>query len=274
MQFRLEPLRLAVVTVLLLSVASCATGVDQEPRSATGPRQEATVSHPAASKPHARGSASPDASPSQSTSPSATPSAAAASTPPAARSSSRTPLRQRLLSAEELPGFNDEFSWRAAGTRGREGKDTFGTCHRYAMTSIGAMRVTVAEYAPAKGSAADTASELVAEFPDPRTAIRAFEVLKSWRAGCEEKLSAYEQHRVGGLQKVEVPSGRAAWYMLQYGPPENGSEDEGWFDSQGIARVGRRIAVLQMRLLGQDFNYPAGQEPMVEAVRRAAAKLG
>jgi hypothetical protein len=37
---------------------------------------------------------------------------------------------------------------------------------------------------------------------------------------------------------------------------------------------GRRLAVLTMRLEGQDYNYDAGDEPMVHAVRAAAAKLG
>jgi hypothetical protein len=32
--------------------------------------------------------------------------------------------------------------------------------------------------------------------------------------------------------------------------------------------------VLQMRGIGQDYNYPAGEEPMVGGVERAAAGLG
>ena len=32
--------------------------------------------------------------------------------------------------------------------------------------------------------------------------------------------------------------------------------------------------MLQMRLAAQDYDYPAGEEPMVAAVQRAAAKAG
>ncbi len=45
------------------------------------------------------------------------------------------------------------------------------------------------------------------------------------------------------------------------------------FDAQGLVLSGTRMALLQMRMLGQDYNYPAGREPMVAAVRTAATQL-
>jgi hypothetical protein len=62
--------------------------------------------------------------------------------------------------------------------------------------------------------------------------------------------------------------------MLTYGPASGETDDDAYFDAQGLARVGKRISVLQMRLVGQDYNYPSGHEPMVQAVRTAAGKLG
>ena len=41
-----------------------------------------------------------------------------------------------------------------------------------------------------------------------------------------------------------------------------------------MAVVGTRIAMVEMVLAGQDYNYEPGQEPMVAAVQRATDRLG
>lgn len=188
------------------------------------------------------------------------------------------------LSAEELPGFNAEFTWRVKSDRTSEPRRPFGTCHKFAMTSIGASAVAVRTYQPAPelSDSGATAGNLVATFPDPKTAKRAYEVLKSWTAQCADELSRHKPREVGMLQDVELPRGlspdlspaRASgnWYLLMYGPVP-GDPDAAYFDAQGLARVGSRVSVLEMRLIGQDYNYPFGQEPMVEAVQASAAKL-
>lgn len=259
------------VAVLTLALTACSAEAARPSTSAAGPSRRDASS---AAKPGPSRSTSPSKPPAPTGSPSPTPTASTATPSEQGGASSGTRLEQRLLSAEEMPGFNDGFTWGEAGTRRREGRSLFGTCHRFAMTSIGAMRVVVREYAATQGADADSAGELVAQFPDQRTARRAFAVLRSWRGQCDDKLATYDRHRVGDLQHVDVTNGDAGWYLLTYGPPSGGSEDDGWFDSQGLTRVGSRIAVLRMRLVGQDFNYPAGEEPMAEAVRRAAAGLG
>lgn len=255
--------------LLAITLAGCSGGSAPETRSAAVPESRESSSReprPTPSRPAAK-----PATETPSPTASASPSASASSAPPRG-GATRTMLADRLLPATRLPGFNDAFTWREIGTRRREG-GPFGTCHKVQMTSIGAMRVGVREYAAVDGRATDTAGELVAQFPDGMTARRAFEVLKSWRGQCEERLAGYDHRRVGDLQRVEISDGDAGWYLLTYGPPEGGSEDEGYFDSQGVVRVGNLVGVLRMRLVGQDFNYPAGREPMVEAVRRAAGEL-
>ena len=181
-------------------------------------------------------------------------------------------LSGRLLAAEEYPGPNRSFRWTEGRTTKREPAALAGTCHRFSMLSIGAMRVAHRDYLPADASPGARANELVATFADTKTAWRAFEVLKSWRADCDESLAKYDRHDVGELEKVSVGSGEGHWYLLSYGPAE-GETDAGYFDAEGIALVGNRIAVLRMAVIGQDYNYPAGKEPMVATVRAAAAKL-
>ena len=78
---------------------------------------------------------------------------------------------------------------------------------------------------------------------------------------------------VAAMRSVSVAGGQAGWYLLTYGPVK-GSTDEQFFDAQGMALVGTRIAMVSMVLAGQDYDYPAGQEPMVAALQRAARTIG
>jgi hypothetical protein len=180
-------------------------------------------------------------------------------------------LTDALLPAEELPGFNDEFTWAERATESSEPPELAGSCHQFEMTSIGAEEVAYRTYDPTAGDNSE-ASQLVAQFPDEMTATRAFEVLKSWRQGCAKNFKEYDRVQVGDLEDVDTEAGAGHWYLLVYGPAE-GDPDSGYFDAQGIAMVGNRVAVLRLSLIGQDYNYEAGQEPMVEAVRAAAARL-
>jgi hypothetical protein len=182
-------------------------------------------------------------------------------------------LRSRLLDAADVPGFNDGFRWAEGRTGSQEPSTPVGTCQRFAMTSIGATHVAVRDYRPVSGGSQDHATELVAEFPDSTTARRAFAVLKAWRAQCADRLKRYKTARIGKLEDVGVDGGSGGWYLLTYGPV-GGDPDTAFFDAQGMAVVGTRIAVMEMVLAGQDYNYEPGQEPMVAAVQRAAARLG
>ena len=81
------------------------------------------------------------------------------------------------------------------------------------------------------------------------------------------------QSATGATGSAELAGGTGGWYLLTY-PDSGGNPDAGVFDAQGIAVVGTRIVMLELRNVGQDYNYEAGQEPMVAAVQRAAGKLG
>lgn len=180
-------------------------------------------------------------------------------------------LNDALLPAEEVPGFNDQFTWAERATETSEPRDLAGSCHQFEMTSIGAEKVAYRTYDATAGDDSE-ASQLVAQFPDEMTATRAFEVLKSWREGCAKNFKQYDRVQVGDLEDVDTEAGVSHWYLLTYGPAE-GDPDTGYFDAQGIAMVGNRVTVLRLALIGQDYNYEHGQEPMVEAVRAAAARL-
>lgn len=256
------------LTASILAIAGCAA--DVEPRRAAS--EETKPSSPRASKSPRTTSPSPA---SEATTEATTEASTTAEPSPTTEAAVvNTTATDRLLTAAQVPGFNEQFTWREAGTRKNEGAKPFGTCHQYAMTSIGAMRVVVRDFEPEGQADGATAAHLVADFADVRTAKRAMEVLKSWRSQCNKEISTYDWNEVHGFETVEAPGADAGWYLLIYGPAEGGTPDEGYFDAQGITRVGKRISVLEMRLVGQDYNYPAGQEPMVDAVRTASAELG
>ena len=179
-----------------------------------------------------------------------------------------------LLSAAELPGFNADYRWRPGTTTPREPATSFGTCQRFGLLAIGAERVVVRRYRPPADASAshDRAGELVATFPDAATARRAYAVLGSWRDRCADRLGRFRTHDVGATRDVPTGAGPAGWYLLTYGPVP-GNPDAHFFDAQGTALVGSRIAMVSMVLAGQDYDYPAGREPMVAAVQRAARKL-
>lgn len=251
--------RLLPAAALLLA-ATALSGCDQVSPD-PDPAGAATKPRPKPSK--------PVTSPSPVT-PSSTP---ASPTPSEAATPAPAPrLADALLPAAELPSFNEQLAWRETGTTNTEPKGLFGTCQKFAFTSIGALRVAVRDFAPSSGAAPASGGELVAEFADAKTAQRAFQVLTSWRATCD--LSDYRIHDVHELQTVPVdaPDSAASWYLLVYGPPKDDT-NAGYFDAQGFARVGNRIAAVGLRVVGQDYDYQPGREPMVDALRAAAARL-
>ncbi len=176
-----------------------------------------------------------------------------------------------LLTAAEVPGFNQDYTWSAGETGTTEPPDGFGTCQRAGLTSLGATAVAVRSYRPVAG-ADDRAAELVAQFPDEAAARRAYARAVGWRARCADRLARKTSPRVGPLRAVGVPGGTGGWYLLTYGPVP-GDPDSAYFDAQGLAVRGSRLVLVSMALAGQDYDYPPGHEPMVTAVQRAAARL-
>jgi hypothetical protein len=171
-------------------------------------------------------------------------------------------VTDRLLPAEQLPGFNETFAWTVEATAPSE--PTAGVmCHSFDLLSIGAKEVAHRTYLPADGSPSG-AVEIVADFPDPMTAKRARSVLQSWYRNCPRDHDG-DPH-LGPYTPVPLSTtGSAGWQLLTYGST---------FDAHGFVQRGPRVAVVVLTLReAQDYNYEAGQEPMVAALQRAAALL-
>lgn len=207
--------------------------------------------------PTATSSRTPEPTPTPSTSPTPTPTPS-----PSPTQAPRRSLTDRLLPAEELPGFNEIFTWEIGTTAPQEPADPL-QCQPFGLLSIGATKVAHRTYLPADASTS-TALEIVADFPDPMTAKRAYSVVRSWYDDCSRDHDG--DPKVGQFTPVTLTTrGAAGWHLLTYGDA---------FDAHGFVQRGPRIAVVVLTLRdAQDYNYAAGQEPMVAALQRAAALL-
>jgi hypothetical protein len=183
-------------------------------------------------------------------------------------SASPLSLADRLLPTGEVPGLNAQWRWQD-GQTGPAAPEPFGFCAKVDLSSIGATEVVERTYFPPDDSD-DNAAEQVAEFPDANTAARAWTVLKSWHDRCGKSISADIAAKVRPLTSVPVPAGSARWYLVSWQPV---GEETGRFEAFGMVLAGTRIAVLKMDNSGQDYNYPAGKEPMAEMTVAAADGL-
>jgi hypothetical protein len=201
--------------------------------------------------------------------PSSTPETPAPTTPAATTSTAdSTPLVDRLLPTGEVPGLNAQWHWQDGETR-PAGTEQFGLCAKADLASIGAVSAVERTWFPPVDSD-DNAAEQIAEFPDANTAARVWAVLKSWHDTCSRVASANPGLKVRPFVTVPVTTGSARWYLLSWNPA---GEETGRFEAFGMVMNGTRIAVLRIDNSGQDYNYPAGKEPMAGMVRGAAGWL-
>lgn len=180
------------------------------------------------------------------------------------------PLATRLIEPGELPGLNDEWSWREVSTK-PTGPEEFGQCAKFDVLSIGATESITRTYAEEGGttSGAGAAMQLV-EFPDTKTAQRATKVLESWHDSCARRIKPSLSTKVSALQDVPVSADSGSWYLVITSKPK---ADEGHFHAFGMTVSGSRMALLTMDTEGQDRNYEPGEDPMELAVAMAADRI-
>lgn len=231
----------AVLAACLVLASACTSTDDEPPR------------------PSVAESASPEASPT-------VPATTGAPTP--ATPTTSPTLEERLLETGAVPGLHAAWQWQD-GETGPADAQPFGTCARVDLASIGAVEVVERTYFPPDDSD-DYAAQQVAEFADATSASQAWSVLAAWRRTCGRTVSADIDLEVRPMTAVPAPAGEARWYLISWSPP---GEETGRFEAVGMVRNDTRITVLLIANSGQDYDYPAGKEPMVGMVKAAAATL-
>ncbi|MFL6060765.1 MAG: hypothetical protein ACJ72E_06015 [Marmoricola sp.] len=187
-----------------------------------------------------------------------TPTSTPTTTPP-----SPATVIDRLLATGAVPGLNATWHWQDGAT-GPAGSKPFGLCAKADLVSIGATDVVQRTYFPPVDTD-DNAAEQIAEFPDATTTATAMKVLKSWQKRCASSAKGTTV-KVGALRTV---TGGVEYLVTR----TDANADDGLFQAVGLVTVGTRIAVLTMDVVGQDYNYPAGQDPMASMVAAAAQLL-
>ena len=137
-----------------------------------------------------------------------------------------------------------------------------GACQKTDLETIGAISAVRRSFASGPDGA--WATQVVAEFADPKSAWRAHEVLRAWQADCEERLD-FARTEVGPLRTVDVRAGTGEGYRTAYGPR---SAARGWATGLGIVRRGSHLSVVEYRTAATD--YPTDRDPARMAVRRIA----
>lgn len=203
--------------------------------------------------------------------PSSTPTPTTGTTPtpsPSPSETGSTTGSDGFLPTALVPGLNKTWRWQD-GTTGL-GDKPFGVCAKADLGSIGAVKVRERTYFPPDDSD-DSAGQVIAGFADPKSAAQAWAVLDAWRSRCAGTIGAALGPRVGAQTPVTVTGGyQARWYLVSWTPA---GEETGRFEAIGMVRDGALITVLRITNSGQDYNYPAGREPMVTMVRRAAERI-
>ncbi len=175
-------------------------------------------------------------------------------------------LEARLLTPDEMAGANEETVWEASASGPENGRTT-GSCQRFDLVSLGASEAVVRAFT----SNQDTveAVQVVAEFADAKSAWRAHQVLKKWRSTCADRIDAADVS-VGDLRTLPVSVGHGDSYVVRYG--DAGAEEQHWA-GVGISRRGPLLSLVQIDLVGQDYNYRAGEEPASLTAMSALADL-
>lgn len=234
----------AVSLAAAISLAGCGSG-SSTPDSAPAPVEEPTRTPP------------PKAAPS------ATPTATAAPTAEAtpSRSAKRhkvgelTPLPRaaapdtHLLDADRIPTF-DGHTWKLSST---DHAGAVGACQKTELETIGAVEAVSRRFTAEDGLAA---VQVVARFPDAKTAWRAHQVLVAWREDCEERV---RDSTVGPMEPVAVTAGTADSYLGSFRARSAGL---------GILRSGAILTLVEVAA-GREA-YPTKWDPARVAVRRIA----
>jgi hypothetical protein len=241
--------------VFLLTLAGC--GDDTSPTSG-----DATADDPSATE-----TASPSSTASAEASETPAPESSAAAPTSEPTSEPAAGLEGRLLGPDELAGANDQTVWKV-GSTGPEDGATTGTCQRFDLVSVGANEAVRRTFTSNQDTV--VAEQVVAEFADAKSAWRAHQVLKKWRATCADQVKA-DQVDVGEGQTLKVSQGFADSYVVRYG--DAGADAQHW-DGTGISRRGPFVSLVQIDLVGQDYNYPVGEEPASLSAISALGKLG
>jgi len=272
------PLRVTALAVSLgLGIAGCTTDPtppdETQSSPATSP-QGSTTSQ--ATSPDATTDETSPTEPPESTS-STEPDETATTLPTPTTSSTPAPtrrLRAALVPAAELPGFNDSWTWDRQRVFRGAGLGALPGCSRANLIAIGGVAAVLSDYRSPASDDTAYAVQVTVRFPDEQTASRAESVLIAWHDRCEKTLrqQGRKNPQVGDIAAVTTDVATARQWLSTYGSVP-GDPDATYFHAEGFVRSGHLLSYLILHNAGQDYNYEQGDEPMANALKKAAEFL-
>lgn len=172
-----------------------------------------------------------------------------------------------------MPGLNESWVWDGARTRRDGGPTPPGACLQASLTAIGGFAEARRDYTSTLSSGAD-ATVLSVVFPDVQTTRTAVSVLTAWQGRCKRHATRELGHADVGVTAPETLAtavGPGTHWMVTYGPGPD--QDMQWFDAEGYVVDGDTLTYVVIRVASQDYNYPAGQTPVEQALRVAGERL-
>ncbi len=262
----------AVLTGLALAAALALSGCDGQSADApgSGATDSTTTTNPTSSTPETTGESTV---PDDTTDTSPTPTTAS---PTTHDDSSAARARQSKVPMRRMPGFNEQWSWDGATSGTGEPSDgpARSRCQRASLTAIGAVVEYTTTYTRSD-AADDAAAVTTGVFPDEQTATMAESVLAKWLATCRSnvrKQPGVNRVQVSTESTVDTVVGPGHQRLVSFGPVA-GDRESRYFNGEGYVRDGDVLSYVVFHSVGQDYNYPAGQQPADLGLRMAATYL-
>ncbi len=150
-------------------------------------------------------------------------------------------------------------------------------CQADWLTTLDAETTAFREFAGtgSTGKVVTEAASAVLDFADADAARTAYDTVVGWISACEDRLDGVRPI-FASYDPVTMRTGYgpATWRVVESPAPELCTEcDTGWIDSQGVALVGNRLALLSIAYTGdQTSGADTATSPMARGIVTAASK--
>ena len=150
-------------------------------------------------------------------------------------------------------------------------------CQADWLTTLDAKATGYREFAGtgSTGKVVTEAASAVLDFADAQAARTAYDTVTGWVAACEDRLAGVRPISASyDPVTMRTGYGPATWRVVESPARELCTEcDTGWIDSQGVALVGNRVALLSIAYTGDlTSGADTATSPMARGIVAAASK--
>jgi hypothetical protein len=184
-------------------------------------------------------------------------------------------VQAAVLSLDDIRGLTTQLStdWAAVPDRENPTLD----CQADWLTTLGAEQTGYREFAGtgSTGKVVTEAASAVLEFADQEQARAAYDTVAGWISACDDRLDGVRPVSAShDPVTMRTGYGPATWRVVESPAPELCSEcHTGWIDSQGVALVGNRLALLSIAYTGDQMSgADTGSSPLATGIGTAASR--